>query len=543
MKEKANTMSLFRKARWSRRDLLKQSGIISAAAAMAPISASASTLIDPPEAAWKPAFPVSATDNLYTKIGVRPIVNARGTYTIISGSQSLPQVKQAMYEASEYYVQLDELMSAVGAEIAMHMGAPSAIVTVGCEAAIALATVACIVGTDPEKSQAMPYKKTKDQVIIPKYSRNPYDFGVRMSGPEIVEVETVEELRSKISERTAMIYLLSGPEAFKNQLSIKVVCAIANERDIPVFVDAAAEEPIVPNIHLAAGATFVGYSGGKCMRGPQTAGVLLGPKDLCAAAFWNAAPHHNWGRALKVGKEEAMGMLAAVREWYKRDHEAEQKQWLEWDNYIANAVKDIPSVTTKINMPDEDLSNRAPTLDIMWDATKVGITGTELVAMLDRGTPRILIAGGQGRRPNMMNSSIGIMPYMMQPGDYKIVAEAISKYMRNPGHFENPLVYTGAMANLAGTWNVTIKYVRGIGQQQFVLEQSGATVSGQQKGEIYNATFKGKVEADHAMLMSVIHAGGYEVPYTFTGVVSGNRFSGDVKMGEYGAATFTATKS
>src|ERR1700678_982760 len=362
-------MNLFRTARWSRRDLLKQSGILSAAAAVAPISASAAAVASASApGCGLPLDSGTATDNLFTDIGVRPIVNARGTFTIISGSQSLPEVKQAMYEASKYYVQMDEMMAAVGAEIAMHMGAPSAIVTTGCEAAIAVATVACICGTDPERSQAMPYlnapHKGGKQVIIPKYSRNPYDFGVRMSGPEIVEVETEEELRSKLSDRVAMIYLLSGPRAFQEPLSIKSVCAIAKEKNIPVFVDAAAEEPLCPNIHLAAGATFVGYSGGKCMRGPQAAGVLLGPKDLCQAAFWNAAPHHNWGRALKVGKEEAMGMLAAVEQWYKRDHEAEQKQWLEWDNYIASAVKDIPSVTTEIKMPDEDLSNRAPVLTI-----------------------------------------------------------------------------------------------------------------------------------------------------------------------------------
>jgi uncharacterized pyridoxal phosphate-dependent enzyme len=534
-------MSILSKTRWSRRDVLKQSGILSAAAAVAPLSASAATVIAP-----RSSYLLSSgtpTDNLYTRIGVRPILNARGTYTIISGSQSLPEVKQAMFEASEYYVHLDELMPAVGSEIASHMGAPSAIVTTGCEAAIALATVASICGTDPERSQSMPYLKARNQVIIPKYSRNPYDFGVRMSGPEIVEVETDEDLRSKINEHTAMIYILSGPRAFEEPLSIKTICAIAKEKNVPVFVDAAAEEPIVPNIHLAAGATFVGYSGGKCMRGPQTAGVLLGPKDLCAAAFWNAAPHHNWGRALKVGKEEAMGMLAAVRQWYKRDHEAEQKQWLAWDNYIAAAIKDIPSVTTEVRMPTADLSNRAPTLEIRWDATKVGITGTELVQKLDKGTPRILVLGGQGRRPDTMASSIGVMPYMMQPGDYKIVADTLSKYLRNPGHFENPPVYTGPAANLAGTWNVTIDYVRGIGEQQFVLQQNDTTLSGEQKGEIFNATLHGKVDADHARLTSVMETNGYQVPFVFTGVVSGNKFSGDVKMGEYGAATFTATKA
>src|ERR1700735_331097 len=496
------------------------------------MSLSAGTLME----SSSPMHPVNTgtpTDNLHTRIGVKPIVNARGTFTIISGSQSLPEVKQAMFEASHYYVQMDELMAAVGAEIAKHMGAPSAIVTTGCEAAIAAATVACVCGTDPERSQAMRYLNAPDkggkQVIIPKYSRNPYDFGVRMSGPEIVEVETDEELRSKLTEHVAMIYVLSGPRAFQEPLSIKSVCAIAKEKNIPVFVDAAAEEPRVPNIHLAAGATFVGYSGGKCMRGPQAAGVLLGPKDLCYAAFWNVAPHHNWGRALKVGKEEAMGMLAAVEQWYKRDHEAEQKQWLEWDNHIASAVEDIPSVTTEIKMPDEDLSNRAPVLTIHWDAAKVGITGTELVEKLDKGTPRILVAGGHGSRPDKMASALGIMPYMMQPGDYKIVADALSKYMRNPGHFENPPVYSGPTAQLAGTWNVTIQYIRGVGKQQFVLQQNDTSLTGEHLGEIYKSQLQGKVQADHVMLTSVMSVPGQQrVPYIFTGVLSGGTLSGSV---------------
>ncbi len=532
-------MSLLPKMLWSRRDLLKQSGMLSAAAVAAPLSASAGVLQQP-----TPVTTGTPQDNLFTRIGVRPILNARGTFTIISGSQSLPEVKQAMFEASQYYVQMDEMMAAVGAEIAQHMGAPSAIVTCGCEAAIALATVACQVGMDPEKSQTMPYLKNRGQVIIPKYARNVYDFGIRMSGAEIVDAETEDELRALMNEKTAMIYIISGPRAFEEPLSIKTVCAIAKEKNIPVFIDAAAEEPLVPNIHLAAGATFVAYSGGKCMRGPQTAGILLGPKDLCEAAFWNAAPHHNWGRALKVGKEEAMGMLAAVRMWYKRDHEAEQRQWRDWVTYIADSVKDIPSVTTEIKPPETDLSNRAWTLKIRWDASKVGITGTELVDKLDKGTPRILVDGGQGRRPDMMASSLGIMPYMMQPGDYKIVAETVSTYLRNPGHYDNPPIYTGPTANLAGAWNVTIDYMRGVGKQQFVLEQNGAALTGEQKGELYSAKVEGKVDADHVLLTSHMSMPGDQgVPFTFTGVLANGKIAGDVKLGEYGAATFTAVKA
>ena len=520
----------------SRRQVLKQSGIFSAFAAAGLPAVSAHALTPATASAPTP-------DNLYSRIGVRPILNARGTYTIISGSQSLPEVKQAMFEASRYYVQMDELMAAVGSEIAHLMGAPAAIVTTGCEAAIALATVACICGTDPERSQAFPYKKQRDQVIIPTYSRNPYDFGVRMSGPEIVEVEIDAGLRAHISDRTAMIYLLSGPRAFEEPLSIKTVCAIAREKGIPVFVDAAAEEPLHPNIHLAAGATFVGYSGGKCMRGPQNAGVLLGLPDLIAAAFWNAAPHHNWGRALKVGKEEAMGMLAAVRAWYQRDHEAEQRQWLAWDNHIADALKGIPSLTTKIDGPDKDLSNRAPVLTITWDAARVGITGTELVEALDQGTPRILVMGGKGKRPEDMTSSISIMPYMMQPGDFTIVADHLSQHLRHPQHYDNPTVPAGPLAQLAGTWNAVITYTRGTGHQQFSLTQNGAALTGTQHGENYAAQFTGNVVADHVSLHSIMHASGYEVPFHFTGVVQGSTLSGSVHMGEYGAATFVATRA
>jgi seryl-tRNA(Sec) selenium transferase len=533
-------MSLFDKSLWSRRDVLKQYGLLSASMAIGPLSGTAGGLQADVEESLRNN--VQSADNLYTQIGVRPILNARGTYTIISGSESLPEVKQAMLEASRYFVNLDELMPTVGAEIARLMGAPMGIVTTGCEAAIALATVACICGTDPELAQSMPYIAQRRQVIIPKYSRNPYDFGVRMCGPEIIEVDSDEELRARITTTTAMIYVMSGPRAFKEPLSIKTVCAIAKEKGVPVFVDAAAEEPLVPNIHLGAGATFVGYSGGKCMRGPQAAGVLLGPKDLCAAAFWNAAPHHNWGRALKVGKEEAMGMLAAVRQWYKRDHEAEQRQWLAWDDFIARALQGIPSLTTHIEMPGEDLSNRAPVLTIHWDGAVTGITGTELVEELDKGAPRIAVGGGGGHRPDAMKSSIEIMPYMMEPGDHRVVAEVIGRHLRRPGHFDNPSVMTGTTANLAGTWDVSINYVRGVGHQQFVLQQDGDTLTGEQKGEVFQAPFHGKIEADQVTLRSMMRPGGYYLPYTFTGRCVDNTFSGDVMMGEYGAGTFVATR-
>ena len=539
-------MSIFRSKLWSRRQLIKQSGIISvagAAASISPLAMHASTVTAMPPADDKkmPVRQGTESHNLYTEIGVRPILNARGTFTIISGSRSLPQVKQAMFEASHYYVHLDELMDAVGKELGQLTGAEWGIATTGCEAAIAVATIACIAGTDPEKSQALPYIKSRDQVIIPKHSRNPYDFGVRMTGAEVVEVDSAEELRSKLSARTAMIYILSGPEAETGPLSIPNICAIAKEKNVPVFVDAAAEEPLNPNIHIQHGATLVGYSGGKCMRGPQSSGMLIGQKDLCRAAYFQAAPHHNYGRAYKCSKEEIMGLLAAVRQWYKRDHAAEQQEWLSWLKHIEARVKSLPSVTTDYLQP-EDLSNKAPRLRIRWDATQLKITGTELVARLDAGSPRILVDGGSGARPDNMASSITIMPYMMDPGEESIVADAIYEGLTKPGHYEDPVIPAGTPAQVNGKWAVSIQYSRGIGEQHFTLDQSGNDLTGTQHGELYEAKMKGKIHASQIELHSVMVVSGNVIPWTFKGEVRDNSIAGTVHLGEYGDATWQATR-
>jgi uncharacterized pyridoxal phosphate-dependent enzyme len=535
-------MSLFRNAHWSRREVLKQSGILSAlgaATAVSPFAAGTTALAEPQAPKTLPAREGTDQDNLFTRIGVRPLINGRGTFTIISGSRSLPQVKQAMFEASNYFVQLDEMMDGIGAQLGKLTGAEWGIATTGCEAAICLATVACIAGTNVERCQALPYIKERDQVIIPKHSRNPYDFGVRMTGAEVVEVDSAEDLRSKISNRTAMIYILSSPAAEKGPLSISSICAIAKEKGVPVFVDAAAEEPIVPNIHIAAGATLVGYSGGKCLRGPQSSGMLIGQKDLCKAAYYQAAPHHCYGRAFKCSKEEAMGLLAAVQQWYKRDHAAEQREWRSWLQNIEARLKPLPSTSFEYLEP-EDLSNKAPRLRIHWDANVLKITGTELVARLDAGTPRIVIDGGTGQRPDKMASSVTIMPYMMDPGEDRIIGNAIYEGLTKPGHYENPIVPTATPAPVQGTWAVTIQYPRGTGEQKFTIEQSGNELSGMQNGEIYNAKLKGVIHADQIELHSNMQVPGNSIPWTFKGAVHGNTITGSVHMGEYGNAEWKA---
>ena len=544
------------KKRWSRRDMLKGTGILSAAAAVPRFEALAEPTEGPTTAtsgALKAGQILSAHevphtdgdfyDNLFTQIGIRPLINCRGTITAISGSTSLPEVKQAMYNASLYHVRMDEMMEALGTELGKLSGAEWGIATTGTAAATCIATVACIAGTDVEKSQALPYVKKRDQVVIPKTSRNPYDIGVRMCGVEMVEFSSPEELRAKISDRTAMMYILANPRWDNTPMSTKNLAAIAKEHNVPVFVDAAATELDLPNPHIEAGADLVAYSGGKCMRGPQSSGLLIGKKDLCQASYFQGAPHHNYGRAMKCSKEEAMGLLAAVRAWRKRDHEAEQKMWMGWVQSIADKMEGLPSVKSTV-LPSAPVGSidRSPGVRISWDANVTGITGTEMAKLLDEGTPRIVL-GGTGTRPDHMESSVTIFCYIMTPAEVKIVADTIYKHLKNPPHFSNPVVPTGAPASVAGSWAVTVNYLRGTGEQQFVLKQDGNQLTGEHHGEIYNTTITGAVYANEIAMTSTLPVTGYPLTCRFKGTIQGNGMSGTVNMGEYGEAKWEAVRS
>ena len=208
----------------------------------------------------------------------------------------------------------------------------------------------------------------KSEVIVPEYSHNVYDHAIRMLGVKLILVKDKAELESAFNERTAMAYVLAGP-GDDGPLGTRVVAEATRRHNVPLVVDAAAEIlTLKPNVHLERGANVVAYSGGKCIRGPQAAGVLLGEKKFLQAAWANSAPHHAFGRSVKVGKEEIMGMLAAVEMWVKRDHKAEWAMWENWLGQIATSVKRVDGVTTNVRQPSADLSNRTPELVVQWDA-------------------------------------------------------------------------------------------------------------------------------------------------------------------------------
>src|SRR5438477_4125284 len=337
--------------RWTRRELFQRSAFL----ALPSIFRGAAV----PAAAEAAADGLRVGEDIYRSIGVRPLINARGTFTIISGSLMLPEVRAAIDAAAQHHVHLDELMVAIGARLAELTKAEFGMVSSGCAAALTHATAACVAGGNPDLHVRIPNLTgfAKDEVIIPRHSRNVYDAAVRATGVRILEVGTAEELEATFGLRTAMVDILAGTEADKGPLDTRAIARLASQKHVPVLVDAAAEIMTVPNVHLENGATLVAYSGGKCIRGPQSAGLLLGRKDLVRAAWVHSAPHHGFSRAMKVGKEEAIGMLMAVGMWMKRDHDAEWKLWTSWLDSVARRVSAIDGVSTSIVQPI-GLSNR-----------------------------------------------------------------------------------------------------------------------------------------------------------------------------------------
>ena len=234
--------------------------------------------------------------------------------------------------------------------------------------------------------------------------------------------------------------------------AFETLARIAKQKNVPVMVDAAAELLTVPNVHLQRGATLVGYSGGKVMRGPQAAGILIGRKDLIQAAWMHSAPHHGYGRSMKVGKEEAMGMLMAVEMWMKRDHKTEMKQFVSSLENIATLVNKVDGVTTNLRKA-EGLSNHTPYLDIRWDANKKGITRDELIKTLFTTEPRITVASG--------TNGITIAAYMLSPGDDNVIGNRVATLLSEKRPARVNTVPQPAAADLSGRWDVKIDFNSG----------------------------------------------------------------------------------
>jgi len=323
-------------------------------------------------------------EDIYRRIGVRPLINARGTWTYLSGSLELPEVKAAQQAAAMHFVDIVELQHAVGKRLAELSGAESGMVTSGAAGAMAAATSACIAGADPQKIWQLPDTTGLRYEVPMVGGRSAFDSAIRLAGGKLVLVYSEEELQNAINEKTAMIYTTDLGKRLEKQISI------AKAAGVPLLLDDAAGIPPIENLRLYAkmGCDLYTFSGGKGLMGPQCSGLLLGRKDLIEAAIKNCSPHEGAVcRPMKVGKEEIMGCLAAVEAWMHLDLNALNLEWKARVERIAKLVETVPGVTTEIKIPEG--GNRYPTLTVNWDEQAFGFTVADCDKELRDGEPRI----------------------------------------------------------------------------------------------------------------------------------------------------------
>ena len=485
--------------------------------------------------------------DLYTALGVRPIINARGTLTIIGGSMELPEVRAAKAAANQQYVNLEELMEAAGKRLAELTGAEWGMVSSGCAAAMSHATAACVAGGNPDLHVRIPDLRgfAKSEVIIPGHSRNVYDAAIRAVGVTIVEANTPEELSLAIGPKTAMIYVFATPRNESGPMSLETMAAIARPHGVPIMVDAAAEILTVPNIHLQRGATLVGYSGGKILRGPQSAGVLLGRKDLVQAAWMHSAPHHGYARAMKVGREEVVGMLVAIEQWVRGDRAAEWAGWVRRAEVIAAAAERVPGVTAVIaREPWEDRSNRSPRVTLRWTAARTGLTGQQAADLLYNEEPRIAIGGASGARDGMAgDTGIALTTSMLAPGDEQIVADRLRTLLSARRTLTTPPQPAAPVGDVTGQWRVEIAFVASSTTHVLQLRQQGAKIEGSHQGDFVTRDLAGTMDGARVTLTSrVTERTGDALNYRFTGELIGDTLSGGLDLGEYRSAAWTAKR-
>jgi len=326
--------------------------------------------------------------NVYTRLGVKTIINCRGTWTYLSGSLEFPEVRAAQREASEYFVNMFELQHAASRRLAELTGAEAGMVTSGAAGAMASAAAACMAGSDPKYIWQLPDTTGLKQEVIMVGGRSAFDNAIRLTGAKLVLVGTAEELANAINQNTAMIYTTH----LGSDLQTENV--VAKKYNIPMLLDDAAGIPPIANIKLYAqmGLDLYTFSGGKGLRGPQCSGLLLGRKDLIEAAMLNTSPWEGAVcRAMKVGKEEIVGLLMAVETWLKTDFAALNREWNARVERIAKLVETVSGVETDISIPKD--GNRYPTLYISWDEEKWGFTVKDCVQKLRAGDPVIEVAG------------------------------------------------------------------------------------------------------------------------------------------------------
>jgi len=367
------------------------------------------------------------TGNPYDELGVTTVINCEGTMTMLGGSILRPELEAVMAMAGRHFVSIPELEVAAGKRIAEMLKLPdgySALVTSGAAAAIQSGLAGILTGDNEALIRQLPdLTGMKSEVIIQKTHRNPFDHQLRSTGIKLIEIETREQLRQALNDRTAMMHFSNFANA-AGQIKVDEWVRLAKQYNVPCMNDAAADTPPVSHLwdYAYLGYDLITFSGGKAIRGPQCAGMLIGRKDLVANALLNNSPHEDTlGRSQKVGKEEIIGMVKALEIYLREDHDALANEWQRRLDGIARELAKIPGVTTAFFTPE--IANHVPHMQITWDA-RISATPKEISKALRESKPSIVIGGGE-ERPGLV-----MCAFMLQPGEDKLVAEQLSRVLR-----------------------------------------------------------------------------------------------------------------
>jgi uncharacterized pyridoxal phosphate-dependent enzyme len=370
-----------------------------------------------------PTGPGTTERDLFKELGVTPVINASVTMTFLSGSLMLPEVLAAINSTSHDFADMYELQDKVGAKIAEMLQVESAMVTSGASCAILLSTAASITGMDPEKIRQLPnLPGPRPEVIMQKTHRYLFDQAVTTTGARIIEVDGPDDMEKAINERTVMALFFNA--AGKSSIQHSDFVAIAKKHNIPTLLDAAADVPPVENLfkYQKIGFDLVTFSGGKMIRGPQSAGLLFGRKDLITAARANHSPNEApIGRPMKVNKEEMFGMYAALKAYLDRDHKKEWEEWLQRTKHIASQLETLSSVRTETYV-DPGPANAFPSLHVTWDQNKIKISPKQVVKALKSGTPSIVANG------NDDHLTVGVV--LLRPDQVDIVAGRVKSILQ-----------------------------------------------------------------------------------------------------------------
>jgi L-seryl-tRNA(Ser) seleniumtransferase len=407
-------------SKWNRRSFLGSLGVV------------AGTVITPRRMlAWKGSAGTRGfgkSGNPYDELGVTTVINCQGTMTMLGGSVIRPELEAVMAQAGRHFVRIPELEVAAGKRIAEMLKLPdgyTALVTSGAAAAMQSGLAGILTGDNETFIRQIPdLTGMKSEVIIQKSHRNPFDHQLRTTGIKLIEVESRDDLRQAISPRTAMMHFSNFANS-QGQIKVDEWVKLGKEYKVPCMNDAAADTPPVSHLwdYANMGYDLITFSGGKAIRGPQCAGMLIGRTDLVGYALLNNSPHEDTiGRSQKVGKEEIVGMVKALELYLNEDHDALTKEWQGQLEFISREITKVPGVSTSFFVPE--IANHVPHMRIILDPAKISLTPKQVSQLLRDSKPSIVMSVGED------TPGLGMNSFMLQAGEDKIVANTLVRILR-----------------------------------------------------------------------------------------------------------------